>query len=56
VNLIKSVRDMGDLKSDAARGRAWIRMALMEQTLSQHWQTLVTHKAHLAYVPSILHG
>jgi hypothetical protein len=53
VNLIQNIRHMEDLKSGLGRGRAWTRMALMEQTFSEHWAMLVNAKENVACVPSV---
>ena len=44
VELSKSARDMPHVRTNAGRGRTWIRMAFVQKRLSDYFQALIDRK------------
>uniref|UniRef100_A0A667XJ59 RUN and FYVE domain containing 3 n=1 Tax=Myripristis murdjan TaxID=586833 RepID=A0A667XJ59_9TELE len=46
-----SVKDLPGLKTPLGRGRAWLRLALMQKKLSDYMKTIINRKDLLRYTP-----
>lgn len=45
LQLLRHIQNMGEIKTDVGRARAWIRLSLEKKLLSQHLKQLLSNQA-----------